>query len=63
MIYATPYNQTTKQATGPSVDSGFQTLEEVEGALGCERTGKRFILTGEGDDRIAFSDYKFGDQP
>ena len=33
-IYATPYDRTAGQATGPSQDSGFSSLKEVRDLLG-----------------------------
>lgn len=33
MIYATPYNPTTRQCTTSSVKTGFETLEEVVAAV------------------------------
>lgn len=35
-IYATPFDDETKQATGQSTDSGFGTLVEVVEAMGGE---------------------------
>lgn len=35
-IYATPFDPQTKQATGPSTDSGFCTIAEVVEAMGGE---------------------------
>lgn len=34
MIYATPFDEHTKQCTGPSTDSGFRDLDAVVAAMG-----------------------------
>ena len=57
-IYATEYKQSTKQA-GPSMDSGFESLDQVEQMLGVERKHPRMILIGDGEDRVAYSDFIF----
>ena len=36
IIYATPFDPQTKQATGPSTDSGFSSTVEVVEAMGGE---------------------------
>lgn len=35
-IYATPFDDETKQATAPSTDSGFTTIGEAVEAMGAE---------------------------
>jgi hypothetical protein len=35
-IYCTPFDDETKQSTGPSTDSGFTTISEVVDAMGGE---------------------------
>lgn len=57
-IYATEYKQSTKEA-GPSMDSGFQSLEQVEQAFGIKRDHPRMVLIGDGEDRVAYSDFIF----
>lgn len=56
MIYATPYDDETKQATGPSTDSGFTTIAEVVEAMGPEWltcSGRAVVYPG-----VMFSDYE-----
>ena len=57
-IYATEYKQSTRHP-GPSMDSGFKSLEEVEQMFGVKRNHPRMILCGAGEDRVAFSDFIF----
>lgn len=57
-IYATEYNYQTKEA-GPSVNSGFQSLDQVEQAFGVKRGHQRMILIGDGPERVAYSDFIF----
>jgi len=55
-IYATPFDDETKQATSPSADSGFATLAEVVEAMGSEWltcSGRAVVYPG-----VMFSDYK-----
>jgi len=55
-IYVTPFNGTTKETTGPSTDSGFETLEAVVEAMGPPAvTYKAMVIYGEGEDRVVFS--------
>lgn len=57
MIYLTPFDETTKRATAPSSDSGFQTLAEVAAVMGdawTTRSNRLIIYPG-----VAFSDYPF----
>lgn len=54
-IYATPFDEETKQTTGPSTDSGFTTIAEVVEALGGEWltcSDRAAVYPG-----IMFSDY------
>lgn len=54
MIYITPFNTTTKQATSASSDSGFSTIQEVRDVMGEPTTdGKRIVIY----DDVAFSEY------
>lgn len=60
MIYATPYKQSTKQVTGASVDSGFSSLDQVQEMIPeAKRIAKRIVTVGDGEDRIAYSDFIF----
>lgn len=45
-IYLTPYNPTTEKATGPSVDSGFPTIQDACDLLGdgWATAGQRTVL-------------------
>ena len=60
-IYATPFKAGTKETTGPSTDSGFQSLDDVVTAMGEDyvRRGKRMVIYGPGEDRVVFSDFIF----
>lgn len=60
-IYATPFDEQTKQSTGPSADSGFQTIDEVVEALGDEfktRSNRCVVYPG-----VMFSDYVLRVEP
>ena len=60
-IYATPFKDSDKSFSGPSADSGFDSLTSVAAALG-DPTGassKGVLVYGEGDDLIAFSSFVF----
>lgn len=61
VIYATPFNYSTKEPTAASEDSGFDSLDSVVAALGDGyiRRGERTVIYGQGDDCIIFSDYAF----
>lgn len=55
-IYATPFTDEPRECTGPSTDSGFQSLDEVVEAMG--EPAKRYramLIYGEGNDRVVFS--------
>lgn len=47
-IYVTPFDPATKQTTGDSVDSGFESLEDVELINGEPLTRGKRTLTYEG---------------
>ena len=56
MIYATTFDDETKQATAPSADSGFTTIAEVVEAMGPDWlscSGRAAIYPG-----VMFSDYE-----
>ena len=56
-IYATPFRASDKQTTGPSVDSGFESINQVVETMGSDFI-KRFpslVIYGPGEDRIVFS--------
>jgi hypothetical protein len=60
-IYATPFKNSDKSFSGPSADSGFDSLASVAAALG-DPTGASsngVLVYGEGDDLIAFSAFVF----
>lgn len=56
MIYATPFTDETRECTGPSTDSGFESLEAVAEAMG-EPSARyaAMLIYGEGNDRVVFS--------
>lgn len=61
MIYVTPFKNSTKQCSGPSTDSGFESLEPVVAAMGppdIETEGKTLIY-GVGEERVIFSYFIF----
>ena len=59
-IYATPFRQSDKKTTGPSVDSGFKDLDAVVDAMGWSPyRNSRMIIHGGGEDRVVFSDFIF----
>lgn len=59
-IYATPFKASTKETTGPSTDSGFQSLDDVVTAMGePEHRYKAMVIYGPGEDRVVFSDFIF----
>jgi hypothetical protein len=57
MIYATPFRESDKETTGPSVDSGFQSIDEVVQCLGDGYRVRRpaLIIYGSGDGSILYS--------
>lgn len=55
-IYATPFKASTKETTGPSTDSGFQSLDDVVAAMGEPlKRYKAMVIYGPGEDRVVFS--------
>lgn len=55
-IYATPFKAGTKETTGPSTDSGFQSLDDVVTAMGEPlKRYKSMVIYGPGEDRVVFS--------
>ena len=57
MIYITPFKTQTREATGPSTDSGFASLDDVVTAMGpdhVKRTGA-LLVYGDASDRVLFS--------
>lgn len=60
-IYATPFNASDKQATGPSTDSGFTSIDDVVTLMGEPDVyrSKRMVIYGPGDERVAFSNFIF----
>lgn len=56
IIYCTPFDEETKQVTGPSADSGFETIGDVVDAMGDDWktcSGRAVIYDG-----LMFSDYR-----
>lgn len=63
-IYATPFLASTKETTGPSVDSGFGSIDEVVTMLGKNHLWihqhKRMVTyDAGGDNRVIYSDFIF----
>lgn len=60
-IYATPFLASTKKTTRPSMDSGFESLDQVVEIMGEEYISrdKRTVIYGPDEDRIIYSDYIF----
>jgi hypothetical protein len=59
-IYATPFKASNKETTGPSTDSGSQSLDDVVAAMGEPlKRYKRMVIYGPGEDRVVFSDFIF----
>lgn len=62
MIYATPFRVSDKKTTGPSVDSGFTSLDQVVQFMGGDfvsQSQRVIIYGGESDSSIAYSDFVF----
>ena len=62
MIYATPFKASTLERTGPSTDSGFESLVDAIAAMGetsCVRCSSRMAIYGSNDDHVVFSDFAF----
>lgn len=57
MIYATPYDEHTKQCTAPSTDSGFRSLDAVVAAMGppLTRSPQTVVHSGVIFSRIPWS--------
>lgn len=59
-IYATPYNNRTKKCTGPSADSGFESLDQVAAMMGEPiKTSPKMLIYGGDTDRIVYSTFVF----
>lgn len=57
MIYITPFDTTTKEATDASTDSGFASLADARAVMGEPlHAGKRWMTY---DGGVAFSDFPF----
>lgn len=57
MIYITPFDPLTKEATADSTDSGFDSLATVELVMGAPLAcGRRWSTYPDG---VAFSDFPF----
>lgn len=61
MIYATPYNPTTKQTTGPSTDSGLESLDQVVEFMGppTSRSPRWLAYIAADDQATAYSEFPF----
>ena len=62
MIYATPFNNTTKQATGPSTPLHVLTLDEAAAIFPdkpVSRTKNTLIYEQTGDTRLCVSWIRF----
>lgn len=60
-IYCTPFDDETKQSTGPSTDSGFTSIAEVLESMGCEFlscSDRAVVYPG-----LMFSDYVLRVEP
>ena len=55
-IYATPFKHTARECSGPSTDSGFDSLDTVELIAGePEHRFAGMLIYGDGEDRVVFS--------
>lgn len=55
-IYVTPFDDGTKQCTGPSTDSGFASLDEVAAVMGePDKRYEAMLIYGAGNERVLFS--------
>lgn len=56
-IYVTPFKASTKETTGPSTDSGFDSLEDVVAVMGEPDVsrGRNMLIYGPGEERVVFS--------
>lgn len=61
-IYATPFRRSDLEPTGPTTDSGFESLDQVVELMGDDYRLKtlRYVIYGGDDERVIYSDVKFG---
>ena len=61
IIYATPFRASDKQATGPSVNLPFKSIDEVIQMMGPDHIycNKRMVVYGPDEDRVVYSDFIF----
>ncbi len=61
MIYSTPYAvKGDRVITGLSVDSGFESINQVCNVMGDpDEVHIRFVVYGTDEDRVAFGDFAF----
>lgn len=61
IIYATPFKQSTLECSGPSVDTGFKSLNDVAFIMPGEivKVYPALIICGHGDDKVLFSRVAF----
>jgi hypothetical protein len=56
MIFATPFDGSSMQCTGPSSDAGFASLEQVREVMGEPYAqGGAFLVYGGDVERVLFS--------
>lgn len=59
-IYVTPFTDEPRECTGPSTDSGFQSLDDVAVAMGApDIRYDAMLIYGGGNDRVVFSRFAF----
>lgn len=56
-IYVTPFTDEPRECTGPSTDSGFESLDAVVAAMGENYVSRSpaMVIYGDGNDRVVFS--------
>jgi len=60
-IYVTAFKNSTKQCSGPSTDSGFNSLDNVIATMGEPDVPpfERMLIYGSEEDQVVFSDFIF----
>lgn len=61
-IWMTPFNRSNKQATGASIDSGFDSLDAVKTLMGEPQHGSTdaVLIYGDGEQRTCFTRVPLG---
>lgn len=56
-IFATPFKASNLECTGHSVDSGFESIDQVVELMGSEHVTRtpRLVVYGAGEDRVVYS--------